>query len=317
MKIALSYRVDSYPVGDTTLSAKQLGRLVSVPVETYCQSVSRAFNKLGHETTNVYGLNTKWRPQDFDLYIELDNGRDGKGQLGFGQQLNRSDIQLDIPTAVWFIDSHGQPDLHKALSVHYDHVFFAVWDKRELFAGHSSAHWCPNATDPEFFFPKVVGEPEFDFGFFGSKTGLERSDPMVEICKKRGWAYDVRQVGGGSGKHKWPRTSDAMNNCRTLFNHGQKHDGPNLRVVESMAVGRPLITDSDPRSGMDRLFTPGEHYLGYTAYSYLGLEEKMEFAMAHQGWCHSMAMTAQKLVLEKHLVKHRVEQMIAVFNATV
>jgi spore maturation protein CgeB len=247
--------------------------------------------------------------------MELDNGRDGQGRLSFGQQFDRSDIQINIPKVVWFVDSHGQPDLHKSLSTHYDHVFFSVWDKRTLFAGHPSAHWCPNATDPEFFYPIVKGEPEFDFGFFGSKTGLERSNPMIEICKKRGWTYDVRQVGGGIGKHKWPRTGEAMNNCRTLFNHGQKHDGPNLRVVESMAVGRPLITDIDPRSGMDRLFEPTEHYLGYEAYSYKGLEEKMEFAMAHPGWCISMADNARKLVLAKHLIVHRVEQILEVLNA--
>lgn len=314
MKVALSYRVDYYHQGNDGLSAKQLGRLPLVPVESYARCVQRAFHALGHTVDNVFGQDTKWNPKDFDVLLELDNGRDTQGNLNFASFTQRSDIHVNIPTAVWFTDSHGYPDLHKSLSAHYDHVFFAVWDKRDLFKEHSSAHWCPNATDPMFFYPVVTKEPEFDFGFFGSKTGLDRADKMIEICQRRGWTYDVRQI-GAPYKHKWPRTSDAMNNCKILFNHGQKHDAPNLRVLESMAVGRPLITDMDPRSGMGRLFEAGKHYLGYEAYTYEGLEEQMSYAMNNLERCHEMAAVAQKLVLDRHLIKTRVAQMIEVFNA--
>ena len=311
MKIALSYRVDLYPFSDVELSAKQLGRLPSVPVESYARCVHAELEKLGHTVDNVYGqefTNTDY----YDVYLELDNGRDATGELGFGKHIDRSDIT--IPTAVWFIDSHGRPDLHKALAGAYTHVFFAVWDKRDLFTGHPSAHWCPNATDPRFFYPTWT-KPEFDFGFFGSKTGLDRADKMIEICNAHGWTYDVRQIGGGPFKHKWPRTCEAMNNCQTLFNHGQKHDAPNLRVLESMAVGRPLISDQEDRSGMDLLFVPGKHYLPYESYTQIGLEAQMVNAMNND--YTEMAEAARKLVLEKHLIKNRVEQMLEVFNATV
>ena len=311
MKIALSYRVDLYPRGPDGVTAKQLSRLPPVPVESYARCVHEELEKLGHTVDNVYGqefTNTDY----YDLYMELDNGRDAEGDLGFGKHIDRSDIC--IPTAVWFIDSHGRPDLHRALAPAYTHVFFAVWDKRDLFKEHPSAHWCPNATDPRFFYPINVGLPQFDFGFFGSKTGLDRADKMIEICKRRGWSYDVRQIGGGPFKHKWPRTCEAMNNCKVLFNHGQKHDAPNLRVLESMAVGRPLISDLEPRSGMSRLFTPDKHYLAYESYTQNGLEEQMEIALTGK-FSHNMATTAQSLVLGHHLIKNRVEQMLEVFNA--
>ena len=106
-----------------------------------------------------------------------------------------------------------------------------------------------------------------------------------------------------------------MNGCATLFNHGQKHDGPNLSVLESMAIGRPLITDLDPRDGMSKLFVDGEHFLGYEAYTFKGLEEKMLYAKAHPGWCLGMAQKARDLVLGKHLVQHRVQQMLEVFGS--
>lgn len=278
------------------------------PVETYARCVDKAFSDLGHTVDNVYGKEFK-NPEYYNAYIELDNGRAPDGGLHFGMH-----TEIKIPKAVWFVDSHGHPDLHKNLAPEYDHVFFAVWDKRDLFAGHKSAHWCPNATDPQFFFP-VMGEPHYDFGFFGSKLGLDRADKMIEICKKRGWTYDVRQVGGGSFKHKWPRTCWAMNDCKILFNCGQRHDGPNLRVLESMAVRRPLITEVDPRNGMSQLFTDGKHYLGYEAYTFKNLEAQMLFAMEEPQKCISMASEAEKTVHEYHLIKHRVQQMIEVLNA--
>lgn len=307
MKIALSYRVDLYPTEDGG-SPKQRSRLTQVPVETYARSVHNELQRLGHTVDNVYG--SEFTNQNYyDLYMELDNGRDPQGLLHFGKQI------VTIPSAVWFVDSHGQPSVHKLLAPHFNHVFFAVWDKRDLFAGHPSAHWCPNATDDRFFYPTALGEPQFDFGFFGSRHGLDRADEMKKICEKHEFTYDIRQVGGGPYKHKWPRTSDAMNNCKILFNRGQKHDGPNLRVIESMAVGRPLITEVDERDGMAKLFVEGEHFLGYEAYTWKGLEEKMLYAKAHPGWCLEMANKARNLVVGKHLIKHRVAQMLEVFDA--
>lgn len=298
MKIALNYRVDTCSKDG-----------VASPVETYARCVDRAFRALGHETTNVCP-DVLWCPQDFDAYLELDNGRGPDGELGFGKHKG----DLSLPTAIWLVDSHGHADLHRALAPYYDHVFFAVWDKRDLFTGHKSAHWCPNATDPQFFYP-IVGDPKFDFGFFGSKGGLGRADKMIEICTKNGWSADVRQI-NGAFKHKWPYTCEAMNNCKVLFNHGQKHDGPNLRVLEAMAVGRPLISDLEPRSGMSKLFTEGEHYLSYESYTYAGLESVMGEALRSPTRAAAMADNARKLVLEKHLIKNRVEQMLEVFNAT-
>jgi hypothetical protein len=81
-----------------------------------------------------------------------------------------------------------------------------------------------------------------------------------------------------------------------------------------MAVGRTLITDVDPKSGMDKLFEQGEHYLGYEAYTYAGLESVMSEALSRTTLADAMAQKAYDLVMSKHLVKHRVEQMLEVFN---
>lgn len=305
MKILLHYRRDFHN-----------GQLV----QTYAECVRCEFLEKGHEVftigeghdyqipgspfpANFEILNTK----HFDLLLELDNGRSPNGQFIY----DRYD-KVNVPRAVWFIDSHGQPDLHRRLAKGYDHVFFAVYNRRDLFANHKSAHWLPNATDPVAF-ARATNIPEIQFGFFGSKGGLDRAYNLRAIAEKHGFTYDIRQV-NGAWKPRWPFTAEAMSNCQILFNHGQKHDGPNLRVMESMAVGRPLITDVDPLSGMDKLFVEGRHYLGYEAYTFNGLEEKMLFAINNPDVCKQMADEAYNLVMSKHLITHRVDSMLEVFN---
>jgi hypothetical protein len=212
-----------------------------------------------------------------------------------------------------FTDSHGYPSLHRRVGKNYDHVFFAVWDKRDLFANHPSAHFCPNFTDTKWFDGKTYqddGNCLYEFGFFGSKGGLERANPMVEIAESNGWRATARQVAPGN-KHQWPETALAMNRCTNLFNHSQKKD-LNLRVFESMLMRRPLICDRNQRSGIDRLFEPHVHYIPYESHTYNGLEAAMKYVMINPENAEKIATNAYNLVKENHLVEHRVKQILEV-----
>ena len=100
-----------------------------------------------------------------------------------------------------------------------------------------------------------------------------------------------------------------------LFNHSQKHDGPNLRVVESMAVGRPLIQDYDERSGMNQLFVQGDHYFPYKAYSYEGLEETCKFVMDNPETAKLVADRAYDEVAAHHTISNRVDTMLDIICA--
>lgn len=298
MKILLGFRQDFWK-----------GRVV----ESYARSVLRELRAKGCDVT-AYGeghrlVSLQEAPNKYDLILELDNGRNAQGELGL--QVEHYGNQFSCPKAVWFIDSHGQPSLHKRLAVHYDYVFFAVYSKRDLFAKHRAAIWCPNATDSNWFNDSLFPDAEikFDFGFIGSKHGLHRAKPLIEICDHQIWSYDVRQV-SKAFRHKFPHSCEAMRACRILFNHGQKHDGPNLRVVESMACKRPLITDVDPLDGMSNLFEEGKHYIGYSAYTYDDLEEKMKWALDNPQEAEKIAQNGYTEVMNKHLVKHRVQQML-------
>ena len=288
-------------------------------VETYSRSYIHYLKNAGHDVTEV-GEGTGIpdlsgiRQRNYDLFLDIDSGRNSKGELCFvGDQINK------IKKAVIFTDSHGHPSMHKRLASSYEYVFFAVWSQRDLFAKHPSAHFLPNATDLRWFPRYDVDNIDLeharvlsDFGFFGSKGGLDRADPLKEICEKRGWSYDIRQL-NNAYKQKWPYTAMAMANCKFLFNHGQKHD-INLRWFESMAVGRPLISDLDPTSGVTQLFVPGKHFIAYEPYTYKGLGEAMEWCMTHKQSANGIAKEAYDLVADKHTVENRVQSMMEIIS---
>lgn len=281
------------------------------PVPCYAWSYVDALSAMGHEVwtcgeghpcSDLGGFPTP------DLVLEIENGRNEKGELRF-QHFER---RYKLPTAVVLIDSHGHPDLHAEIAKKYNHIFFAVWARRDLYAEHKSAHWCPNATDLKWFGASRFShiKQEIDVGFFGSKRGLERASELVAICKANNWTYDIRQVASNRNVNRWPATGEAMARCRVLFNRGQKHDGPNQRVMESMAMGRPLLCDWDQTSGMGRLFASGIHYMHYAD----GIESALRVALKEVRYSGNIALAGRLEVEAKHLVKHRAAQILEVVN---
>ncbi len=304
MNIVLVYRQDTDKHG--------------VAVLTYSNSTHHALLELGHKVLpmgeghqyETFSDLSKETLNSSELFIDLDCGRNTKGDLDFHCVEQRA----PIPSAVRFIDTHGYPSYHKRMAKNYDHVFFAVWDKRDIFTQHPSVHWCPNASDAKYFYKDILPELHesrpFDVGFFGSKGGIDRADVLKPIAARHAWTADIREIGKNGGR--WPRTAEAMSRCKVLYNRGQKHDGPNQRVIESMLMQRPLVTDRDERDGMKELFVEGEHYLGYNSESELA--NVIEWCLREPSLAGSMAKHAYDCAMSKHQVKHRVEQILEVVN---
>ena len=306
MKIILGYKQET----------DKLGR----PIETYARSWHYFLKKAGHTLLpvgeghpfkDIDELGSVWK--GWDLWLDIDNGRNSKGELRFQYADQTRKDKVKLPSAVRFVDTHGYPSLHHRAGKKYDHVLFAVWDKRDCFTGYKSAHWCPNASDERWFYPIKNTFQKYSIGFFGTKGGIDRADELKEICSSRNVSFDVREV-GRVGRQRWPETCKAMNNCKILFNRGQKHDGPNQRVIESMLTGRPLITDRDPRDGMSQLFKENEHFLSYSTKAELGIQ--LDWALGETSGDNTLALDmakrAMSLVKEKHLIQHRIEQLIEV-----
>jgi len=287
-----------------------------VPIITYANSTHQALLDLGHSVTPM-GEGHKYVNFDdmldgvirqTDLFFDVDCGRNSKGNLSFCCTENKA----PVPSVLRTIDDHGHPSFNRRAARNYDHVFFAVWDKRDIYASHNSAHWCPNASDAKYFYKDILPELHesrpFDIGFFGSKGGIDRADTLKEIAARHTWTVDIREI--GKNGNRWPRTAEAMSRCKVLFNAGQKHDGPNQRVIESMLMERPLVTDRDARDGMSELFIEGEHYLGYGSESELA--NNIEWCLREPSLALSMARRAYVCTIEKHQVKHRVNQILEV-----
>lgn len=287
-------------------------------MHSYAESMDRVLSEdhdilrvgIGHEVTSIDQLEERLIGT-YDLLLDVDCGRAKDGELHF--QVTQEKKPTNIKTAVRFIDTHGHPSFHRRLAKHYDHVFFAVYARRDLFANHPSAHWLPNASDDRWFdytlHLRLWSNPKNMFGFFGSKGGLDRADDLVALCTSHNFTFDVREV-GAINRNRWPTTSEAMANCKFLYNRGQKHDGPNQRVIESMLMCRPLITDRDKTDGMSELFEEGTHYLGYESLAELSLQ--MHWCIENEELARSMAKRAYELAKSKHLIKHRIDQMLEV-----
>lgn len=280
-------------------------------VECYPKSFQRVLEAKGHNIVTVgegHSFTTleNLKQKDYDLLIEIENGRNANGELVFQQ----SNYKWSIPSAVWLIDSHGHPNLHKFVSSAYTYVFFAVWIQRDLFKDHPKAFWLPNSTDLKWFGRDnfVDIEPQYDFVFVGSKLGLARADKLVQVCKKRNWSCFVGEV-TKPGRQKWPSCGKKMAEGLNLYNFGQKNDSPNLRVLESMAVGKPLLTDLSLIDGMSKLFEDGKHFFGYKR-DWSNLEEIMEYVLQNPQKAKSIADRAYFEIKENHLIQNRVDTIL-------
>lgn len=300
MRIALAYRQESR--GDRA-------------IECYPRSFHRVLKEKGHKVTNCgegheVPFLGELDQKKFDAVIEIENGRNAEGKLVFQQ----NEANWTIPSVLWAIDVHGNPHLHKHVSVCYNHVFFAPWVKRDVYVDHPSAHWCPNSTDLKWFDKNLFKDitPQYDFGFHSSKLGLARAAKLVEICEKRKWSCDVRQV-SKAGKHKWPAFGQAIAACNVGYNWGQRADGPNQRVMETIASGIPLLNDLTLLDGMAKLFVEGKHFIGYQR-DWSDLEEKMEWMIMNTSKCKEIAETAYLEVKEKHTIENRVNQILEVLE---
>ncbi|MDY6957696.1 MAG: glycosyltransferase [Halobacteriota archaeon] len=280
-------------------------------VECYASSAARELRELGNDVTECGEGHTitaldQLECKDYDLLIEIENGRNSKGELNFQQH----EHQWNIPSVVYLIDSHGHPDLHKRISSSYSYVFFAVWARRDLFVGHPHAYWLPSATDLKWFDWHNFADVgcKYDFGFFGSKGGLHRAKPLIDICVKNGWTFDVRQV-TKARRPKWPQCGEAMAACYFLFNHSQKHD-INQRVFESLAMCRPLLNDFDSESGIDKLFQPWKHFIPYESYTYRDLEERCKWIFNNSHESQKIAEQGYEEIVKQHTVKHRMQSIM-------
>ncbi|MFM1920742.1 MAG: hypothetical protein RLZZ303_2376 [Candidatus Hydrogenedentota bacterium] len=187
----------------------------------------------------------------------------------------------------------------------YDFVFAAQESMVAYFrdAGLPRVEWLPLACSPRRHHP-VDTLPTHDFAFAGMTVYVVNRQRMARLLRLEK-EFTVR-IEGALGGDDYCR---ALAAGRAVFNSSVAQD-VNMRVFEAMAVGRPLLTNRDAAAnGLYRLFTEGEHFLGYDDED---LMTQARCLMEDGGLRDCLAEAAKREVLERHTYRHRVGRVLEV-----
>ncbi len=233
-----------------------------------------------------------WRP-DLFLWVE--------SVFGFAP---RNIPQLECPTACYLIDSHMSLSYHLEWARRFDYVFVAQREyiPRFLDAGCPHVAWLPLGCDPAMH-GRIDTPKRHDIGFVGSLT--EHHVHRREMLGKLATTFDVHV------ERAFLRDMTRIFcESRIVYNDAVKRD-LNMRVFEALCSGSLVLTDRATPSGLDELFTDGEHLVIYEDDT---IEALAAHYLAHEDERERIAAAGRAEVLRHHTYDHRVATLLdAVF----
>jgi len=209
-----------------------------------------------------------------------------------------------FPKACYLIDTHLFPSDHLEIARRFDVVFLAQKAYVDLFREKLSrpVFWLPLAADPSIHRPCPTRE-FFDIGICGSKSGGRSSNQRSRRLARLELHYSVGQ------KRVFLEDMAAfLSQCRLLFNSAVSRD-LNMRVFESLAIGKCLLTDD--ASGLLDLFTPDQDLI---LYEEADLIEKVRFLLDHPEVRERVAENGKNKVLSRHTYRHRARSVVRVLS---
>jgi hypothetical protein len=164
---------------------------------------------------------------------------------------------IGCPTAAYLIDTHQNLGLRLAYAPFFDHIFVAQCDHVSAVRDHGypQAEWLPLAAEPGF-----AGDPfrprPLEVAFVGQngEPGTRRYEVLCAVAA----AFKTNDF---SRSYAPAEMSDLYGRAKIVINASIGGD-VNMRVFEATASGALLVTDR-VCNGLDRLFTEGEHFVGY------------------------------------------------------
>jgi hypothetical protein len=169
--------------------------------------------------------------------------------------------EVRCPTAAYLIDTHQNLGLRLAFAPFFDHIFVAQRDDLPAVRdrGYSQAEWLPLAAEPAFRGDPTAPRP-VDVAFVG-KLG-PRGTRRHEVIRAVTSTFDTNDA---SITYIPAEMSELYGRAKIVINASIAGD-VNMRVFEAMVAGALLVTDR-VSNGLNRLFTDGEHYVGYDSAS--------------------------------------------------
>jgi hypothetical protein len=197
-----------------------------------------------------------------------------------------------LPKACYLIDTHLQAADHLQIASRFDVVFLAQKAYVDIFRERlgKPVFWLPLACDPEIHRPHDVPEV-FDVAIC---TSPEKTDRRSRRLARLGIRYSV-----GVRRLFFDDMARFLSSSRLLFNSAVKDD-LNMRVFESLAIGKCLLTDSVP--GLADLFVPDEDLV---VYEDADLVDRVRFLLDHPEVANRIGAQGRKKVLESHTYRHR------------
>jgi hypothetical protein len=168
---------------------------------------------------------------------------------------------IGCPTAAYLIDTHQNLGLRLAYAPFFDHIFVAQRDDVPAVRDHGypQAEWLPLAAEPGFA-RDPFGPRPLDVAFVGKKG--EPGTPRYEVLRAVTAAFKTNDF---SRSYAPAEMSDLYGRAKIVINASIGGD-VNMRVFEATVSGALLVSDR-LSNGLDRLFTEGEHYVGYDSAS--------------------------------------------------
>ncbi len=207
-----------------------------------------------------------------------------------------------LPKACYLIDTHLFLADHLALASRFDVVFLAQKAYVEIFRERLDrpVYWLPLAADPQIHRPWDVAE-DFDVAICSS------SSPVPDRRSRRLARLGIH-CSLGQKRAFLEEMSRFLSSARILFNSAVKDD-LNMRVFESMSIGRCLLTDPVP--GLLDLFVPD---VDLVLYDDVDLVDKLRFLLGHPGIRERIAASGRKKILGSHTYRHRARSLVRILS---
>ena len=206
-----------------------------------------------------------------------------------------------LPKACYLIDTHLQAADHLQIASRFDVVFLAQKAYVDIFRERlgKPVFWLPLACDPEIHRPHEVPEA-FDIAIC---TSPGKTDRRSRRLARLGIRFNV-----GVRRLFFEEMARFLSSSRLLFNSAVKDD-LNMRVFESMAIGKCLLTDPVP--GLLDLFVPD---VDLVLYDDVDLVDKLRFLLGHPEARERIAASGRKKILGSHTYRHRARSLVRILS---
>lgn len=210
--------------------------------------------------------------------------------------------QLACPTAYLSVDTwHDPRDFLVAFQ--YDFVFVAqkgiVKYMRKM--GCCRAFWLPLGCDPAAHYA-TEAPPEFDVAFIGSTHFMVNQQRVARLGVLESHFTLGFAFGLGAAE-----AAEIYGKARVIFNASIAQD-VNMRVFESLATGKPLVTNREAETnGLFDLFEEEKHLITYTDED---LVQQIQRCLDHPGWARAIGAAGCRAVLAEHTYGHRVASIL-------